>query len=84
MDIINITFDRDEILRYLKSWGYEIRMKTIRQSYPVYHNDVEYEDVKRQAVYKNGKMAARLTQHDDPVETVFEREFRKRLFNKLT
>jgi hypothetical protein len=84
MNQIDITFYEDEAKKYLKAWGFELTKHKYRACHSVYHNDVECSDEEGVAVRKEGTKSVLPTQDNNPVLEVFEREFRKRLFEKLT
>lgn len=75
---LELYFTEKEQIKFLRSRGFSVEHKVISMGYPCYHDDMEHEDVKVYAVYKNGKEYEKPCgynfRRDEWVETVFEQE----------
>lgn len=83
-ELFSIQFTNDEMIEYLKKWGYEVKSERRQFWRSVYHDDVEEYTMKVWIVYKDGEeQKTGLTgtdyEHGRVVQRIFEPEFKKRL-----
>ncbi len=79
----------EEKIDFLKKKGYEIKEQTVSMGTPVYHNDMEYEDVKVLTVLKDGKEMSQDRPsgygfgREDWIDNVFKEEIQLKIKNLL-
>ena len=79
----NIHFSLEEKIKFLQDKGLEVKEAIVTMAYPCYHDDMEYEDLKVWAIYKDGqeyqKPGGYNFQKEEWLDNVFRGEVNKKL-----
>lgn len=80
---IEINPSTEEMISFLKDHGFDVKRKTVKMCWSVYHDDIECKNVKVWAVYKDKKEYNRPFSNfgsDEWVEIVFNDIFTNKLY----
>jgi hypothetical protein len=81
---MKIQFDDSEMKRALRTWGYQVRKTKTQQARSVGPgNDVEYHTYMKHSVFHGGKIVSKAEDYNNPIEEVFEKEFKRRLWELI-